>query len=301
MSTSLLTPVYRIANNELRSVRSMSQKNVKNAGKSLKNRKKSKPADENTQNIISVLKTPEQEHILNNETAFSIREAYNVLRTNLIFSIPKECSKIIGVTSAERAEGKSINILNLAICIAETNARVLLIDCDMRIPKIYRLLDLSASPGIANVIVGLETVDKTIKATRFANLHVLVSGNVQPNPTELLGSERFGNLVHRLSEMYDFILIDTPPVNLVADASIISKHLAGYVFVVHQGLSERDSVVYALQQLKFVNAKILGFLLNGVTYSGSRYKYKYKKYGGYEYKSKTAEPAPAVSAADEDE
>ena len=232
---------------------------------------------------ITVIKAQENDFILNKSTPFSIREAYNALRTNIIFSIPKDGCKIIGVTSAERAEGKSLNTLNLALSFAEASSHILLIDCDLRKPKIGRLLNIKSSPGIANVLVNMQTINRSIKKTRYENLDVLLSGGVQPNPTELLVSDKFSNLLQELSKLYDYIFIDTPPVNAVTDASIISKHLSGYVFVVRQGESERDSVLNALEQLKFVNAKVLGFLFNDVMHSKNYKKrnYKYK----YEYRS----------------
>jgi len=230
----------------------------------------------------------ERDYILNETTAFSLREAYNVLRTNIIFSIPKEGCKVIGVTSGERTEGKSINSTNLAISFAETGSRVLLLDCDFRKPKIGRLLGLRSTPGITNGLVGLQSIDKAIQKTKQENLSALLAGDIPPNPTELLGSVRFGEIIKDLRNHYDYIIIDTPPVNVVADASIISKHLDGFLFIVQQGSSERDSIKDALKQLKFANANILGFLLNNVTQNkrygnGKRYR-KYERYG-YEYRA----------------
>ena len=242
---------------------------------------------------ITIVKTHDHEFILNKSSSFSFREANNALRTNIIFSIPADGCKIIGITSAERAEGKSANTLNIAISFAETDARVLLIDCDLRKPKIGRLLEIKSSPGIANVLVNIQTIDRSIKKTKYENLDVLLSGGVQPNPTELLSSEKFGKLLQDLSREYEYIFIDTPPVNVVADASIISKHLSGYVFVVRQGISESDSIINALEQLKFVNAKILGFLMNGATNMKNYKKKYYKYYYGYKHRSNDATTEPA--------
>ena len=250
---------------------------AKNAEKPSKPKQKKK--DVNSK--ISVIRTQEQENVLCENSSFTTREAYNTLRTNIIFSIPQDGCKIIGFTSAESGEGKSINILNIAISFAETGLRVLLVDCDLRKPKLGLLLGMKASPGIANVLVGVQPISKAIRRTKYDNLSVLLSGGILVNPTELLNSEKYSKLLQELSGMYDFIFIDTPPVNVVADASIISKYLAGYIFVVRQGSSERDSVANALGQLKFVNAKVLGFLLNDVAHNGRRRSRKYGYY--YEY------------------
>ncbi|MCL2060835.1 MAG: CpsD/CapB family tyrosine-protein kinase [Oscillospiraceae bacterium] len=249
--------------------------------------KPAKKKDDKSQ--ISVMRTQEQENILNENSSFTTREAYNALRTNIIFSIPQDGCKVIGFTSAESGEGKSINILNMSISFAESGARVLLVDCDLRKPKLGLLLGMKAAPGIANVLVGVQPISKAIRRTKYENLSVLLSGGVLVNPTELLNSEKYMKLLQDLSAMYDYIFVDTPPVNVVADASIISKYLAGYVFVVRQGSSERDSVANALGQLKFVNAKVLGFLLNDVTHNRSKRSNKYGYY--YEYSAQAEKEA----------
>ena len=271
----------------------MSKKTVKNS---------SRPATKTTEALEKTLKVEDKNSILSKNSPFSFKEAYNKLRTNIIFSIPSDGCKIVGVTSAERAEGKSTNALNMAINFAESNAKVLLIDCDLRKPKIGRLLDMKPSPGIASVLVGVHNIKKAIRKTKYENLSVLLSGGIHPNPTELLISAKFEALIKELSSDFDYIFVDTPPVNVVADASIISKHLTGYVFVVRQGVSERDSVKNALEQLSFVNAKIFGFLLNSVPSAGKSYRKKYKRYGYYSYgygygRSIKNEEAVAVSSS----
>jgi capsular exopolysaccharide synthesis family protein len=234
----------------------------------------------------TLTKAQEQELILNDKSPFSLREAYNTLRTNIIFSVASEGCKVIGLTSAIELEGKSTNCINLALSFAETKARVLLLDCDLRRPNVARLLNLVAGRGISNVIVGLSPLDKVIRHVANKNLDVITSGDIPPNPTELLGSQKMQDVMRELSTRYDYILVDTPPVNVVADASIISKFMTGIVFVVMQGASERDSVTDAIDQLTFADAKLLGFLLNcALPKKRGRGKYykKYKKYGYYKY------------------
>ena len=230
----------------------------------------------NNKNTFSL--SQEQYWILNENSSFLCKESYNSLRTNIIFSIPKEGCKIIGITSAERAEGKSINVLNLAISLSEINKRVLLIDCDLRKPKIARLLDLKSSPGITNVLVGLTGLNKTIQSTKYKNLDVLLSGDIPPNPTELIGSLKLTETLHILSEQYDYIFIDTPPVNVVTDACILSNIIEGYIFLIRLNISERNTVVNAIEKLKFVNAKILGIIINNKHQYKSLNKKQYNKY-----------------------
>lgn len=226
----------------------------------------------------------EQRYILGSKSAFYTREAYKTLRTNVTFSLTEEGCKVIAVTSAMASEGKSITVLNLAISFAETGQRVLLIDGDLRRPNQARLLSLKAKPGLSNVLVNLSAPAEAVRHTDRAGLDVLLSGDIPPNPTELLGSERMGQLVEELKGQYDYIFMDTPPVNVVADATILSKYTSGMLFIVLQGASEKDPVVDAVAHLEFAGAKLLGFILNGVrNEGGGRYGYGKYKRGKYAY------------------
>jgi len=223
----------------------------------------------------------DREFILSSKTPFPITEEYKTLRTNIMFSIPSEGCKIIGMTSAQSMDGKSINCLNLAITVAQTNARVLLIDADLRLPKIARLLDMDAIPGISNVLVGLSSVRESVKASAYPGLDVLLSGDIPPNPSELLGSGTMGKLLGELGKNYDYIFLDMPPVNVVSDAVAMSKYLSGVILVVRAGLSDRENVTKAINQLEFVDATLLGILLNGVQSGAGRKYSKYSKYRKY--------------------
>jgi len=217
--------------------------------------------------------------IINDKTAFSIREEYKTLRTNILFSIPSESCKIIGISSAQPLEGKSINSLNLAITFAQTNARVLLIDCDLRLPSQARLLDMDAIPGISNVLIGMNTVNETIQKTKYSDLDVILSGDIPPNPSELLGSEKMGKILDELSTMYDYIFVDLPPINIVADALIMSKFLSGLILVVRASFSKRDRVMKAITKLELAEANIIGIVLTDIkskAQKGGRY---YGRYG----------------------
>ncbi len=228
----------------------------------------------------------QRKHILSRSSDFYTREAYKSLRTNIIFSIPAEGCRKVCVTSAIASEGKSITALNLAISFAETDKRVLLIDADLRRPNQSKLLERKATPGLSNVLAGLNKDKDVIHKEVFPHLDVIFSGDIPPNPSELLGHERMQQLLERLSNQYDYIFIDTPPVNVVTDASVLSRLLDGVLFVVRRNESESDSVLYAISQLEFAEAKLLGFILNGADISSaSRYGYgKYKKYKKYGYR-----------------
>ncbi|MEG2137747.1 MAG: CpsD/CapB family tyrosine-protein kinase [Oscillospiraceae bacterium] len=243
----------------------------------------------------------QRDNILAAKSDFYIREAYKTLRTNVTFSTTVEGCKVIAVTSAMASEGKSITTLNLAISFAETGARVLLIDGDLRRPSIARLMEMNAKPGLSNVLVKLSDLRQTVRHSERSGLELLLSGDIPPNPTELLGSERMRLLLEELRATYDYIFVDTPPVNVVADISILSRWMDGILFVVRAGESERDPVVSAVSQLEFAGAKLLGFVMNGANSStGGRYSYqkyhykKHKKYSygvGYEYAAHADKPA----------
>jgi len=219
--------------------------------------------------------------IVNEKTAFSTIEEYKTLRTNIMFSIPSAGCKIIGISSAEPMEGKSINCLNLAITFAQTNTRILLIDCDLRLPRMASLFALDAIPGISNVLVGMSTIKESIKKTTYSGLDVILSGDIPPNPSELLGSDNMGKIMEELSNNYDYIFIDLPPINVVADAVVVSKYLSGLILVVRAETSKRDNVMRAISQLELAGANIIGVVLNGVK-SKTGFTGKHGQHGNYE-------------------
>lgn len=219
-----------------------------------------------------------REKVLNNKTSFHVREAYKALRTNLIFSLPSEpCKKII-ITSALASEGKSTNCLNLAITFAEMDAKVLIIDCDLRRPNLARLLDVPNAPGLSNYLVGLNSSDEIVHKSSYNNLSFITAGNIPPNPVELLSSDNMGNLIAKLEKEFDYIFLDTPPVNLIIDTVVVSKYAHGIVMIALQNSTDKEAIRYSINQLKFAGAKVLGFVLNGVVFGNNgEYKNNSKK------------------------
>ena len=168
------------------------------------------------------------------------------------------------MTSAQAGEGKSITLLNLAISVAETNKKVLLIDADLRRPAMARLLVEKASPGLSEVLVGDVELEKAINPGVYPNLDILFSGEIPPNPSEILSSERMLELIEKSAEKYDYILVDTPPVNVVTDACIVANILDGVLLLVRQNRSGKDDVRRAIDNLRLTGANLLGYILNGV-------------------------------------
>ncbi len=230
----------------------------------------------------------DRSHLLTEQDDFFTQEAYKTLRSNVIFSLSgeDEGSKVIQVTSAMASEGKSTTTVNLAISFAMTDRKVLLIDCDMRRPKLASLLQLKGSPGLSNVLVDYKLLEKAITPTSVPKLDVMTAGDVPPNPSELLGSKRMAALLSDMRKVYDYVILDTPPVNVVTDSVVLASRVGsdGVLFVVRAGHSERWSVQQATEQLEYAKVKVLGFVLNGVAAEwGGTGKYGYRKYKQYGY------------------
>ena len=234
-------------------------------------------------------------HILNEKTSFSISEAYKSARTNIIFALANSegCKKII-FTSAEPGEGKTTTVLNLCITFAQMDAKVLLMDCDLRKPRIHRYLGIEKSNGLSDVLAGLITPEEAIKHHQEYNLDCITAGQIPPNPVELLSSDAMDELLDHFSKQYDYIFIDSPPVTVVTDAASMAKKVDGYIILVRHNYSIHELLDKTRQTLNFAEAKILGYIINdikampGIGYSrygvyGTRYKYRYRYRYGYKY------------------
>ena len=213
-------------------------------------------------------------------------EAFRAIRTNLLFSSTDSGSKSVVVTSTGPGEGKSVVAANIAMSLAQSGQRVVLIDADMRRPKTHELFGVALEPGLSNVMVGDAKASETVKRTLTPNLWVLAAGKHPPNPAELLGSKRFKDFMHSLVEHFDWIIFDTPPVMAVTDASVIANAATGVVFVVGSEMTNRDAAKAALEQLDAAKARYIGGVLNRVNllrnayYYSRHYKREYVSYYG---------------------
>lgn len=195
---------------------------------------------------------------------FASQEAYNLLRTNLTFAFPdKHGGKVIGVTSSCPQEGKSTTSINLAYVLAEAGNKVILIDSDLRRPSVSKVLKMQMSPGLSNVLAGTEVKDAVRPCVLGENLDVLFSGDIPPNPSELVSSAKMKSVIADFAAEYDYVVIDMPPVNLVSDPIAMSKYIDGIVVVVRHGKTKKKEIFETVRQLKFVGARILGFVYNG--------------------------------------
>ena len=213
--------------------------------------------------------------LLDEDTPFAVREAFNQLRTNLMYTVTDQNrSPIFAITSADEGEGKSNVIANLAISFTQLGKKVLLIDGDLRCPSQYKLFALDRrATGLSELISGIET-DVIMKDIR-PGLDLILSGRIPPNPSELITSARFAELLHAWTEEYDMIFVDLPPVGIVTDAVAICKQITGYIFTIRSGKDSSKTLQHALFSMEHVGAKIAGIVLNDFNLRGtSRYHSK---------------------------
>lgn len=229
--------------------------------------------------------------LVGGDISFSASEAYKLLRTKLQFSFADgNACHIIGVSSALAGEGKSLSSVNLAYSLSELDKKVLLIDCDLRRPSLPDKLPISKYPGLSNYLSGLCVLQDVVQNCGIANaeraFHVIAAGGNAPNPIELLSSEKMRKLLQDLRGVYDYIILDLPPVVEVSDALAIAENTDGMLLVVRQNYCNRVAVSSTLSQLEFVGAKVLGIVYNSVieqtgAYGKKYYKKYYKRYGGH--------------------
>ncbi len=191
-------------------------------------------------------------------------EAYKIARTNIALSVIKSGCKKIAFTSSVAGEGKTTTSCNIAAAFSKhINCKTLLIDCDLRKPTVAKFFNISNTPGLTNYLGGMCSLEEIIQTVPNTNLSVICAGIVPPNPSELLSSFEFHNLVEKLSEQYDYIIFDTPPVNIVTDAVPVISKVDGVVVVTYEEHSNYVELDKAIETLERCNVKILGFVLNG--------------------------------------
>lgn len=213
-------------------------------------------------------------------------EAMRSLRTNVIYSLAEGSRKTIVVTSANLNEGKTVIASNLAVAIAQAGERVLLIDADMRRPTLHHFFGIVREPGLSNLLVGNVKASEVVRRASIANLWVLPSGHPPPNPPELLGSQRFKDMLVAFRDHFDWVVIDAPPVMPVTDSCVLAHAASGVIFVVGAERVSRAIARRALNQLERVDARIIGGLLTRVDLKKNAYYYaqyyhpRYSEYAG---------------------
>lgn len=239
-------------------------------------------ANNSTQSVSKSAKgnAPICEHL-----SFASKEAFKRLRTNLVVSFPADDTSchLVGITSVQPGDGKSTISLNLAYSLAELGKKTLLIDADLRRASLHEKLGVERVPGLSELIKGnVNDISASVRkySSSTAEFDIIPSGELPQNPSELLNSERCAKLFELLSQAYDFIVVDLPPIGAVIDAVSVAKELDGMLVVIRENACPRGLLNECMQQLNYSNVNVLGFVVNGAM-EGSSKKYQYGKYGKY--------------------
>lgn len=238
-----------------------------------------KPKNKNTNQYGSFLLSDKS------NVPFSVIEAFNALRTNLSYALSTSERKSFIITSTEAAEGKSTVAINSAIAFSEMKRKVLLVDGDMRSPVVHSRLGLKQSNGLSGLLAGFFTSAECVQ--RYNDyMDVIAAGEIAPNPSELLASPAMKSFLAEMEKQYDYIIIDTPPCNVVTDALVFAQETAGVALAVRENYTVHPMLERLLEQMEFANVKVIGFILNDAGADGKTYgKYggygKYRKYGRY--------------------
>jgi len=212
-----------------------------------------------------------------------VTESYRSLRTNLSFSNLDNPVKSILVTSPSPSEGKSITAANLGVSYAETGNRILIIDTDLRKPVQHKLFNINKKPGLCDYMVDQAALDEIIYDVSVNNLKVIPAGKNPPNPAEILSSRKFADLIKKLLDKFDLILLDTPPVMNVTDPILISLNVGGVLFVVKFGSTDKQVAVSALEKLNRGKSNMLGVVMNEIRFDRGYGYYRYYDYYSYDY------------------
>ncbi len=238
------------------------------------NKRRSGKVSSETRNVADML--------LTGNVGFFVEEAYKKIRTNIMFSLSdnSEC-KIIAVTSPNQNEGKTTTTVNTAIAFTQIGSKVLLIDTDLRRSSVHKMFSLPRDNGLSEVLCGFITPDKAVRKNVIENLDVIVAGQAPPNPAELLSSPKMKAIIDEYKKQYDYIFIDTAPINVVTDATLLANMVSGMMIVVRQNVTTNDSLAKTFSALEFAGAKVIGVIMNDVQTDAKGKSYKYKKYSYY--------------------
>jgi capsular exopolysaccharide synthesis family protein len=216
-----------------------------------------------------------------NDLKSTSTEALRNIRTNISFRLKGKDGKSLVIASANPGEGKTIFAINMAILFASMGKKTVLIDSDMRKPRIHKLTDIEKSPGLSDALIGEVPLSSIIKQVLLPNLYIVPAGTLPPNPAELLTSDRMDEFQQKFNKTFDIIIYDSPPMMSVTDALILSKTAGNTVLIIKGGETERKAVKHAARQLEELDAKILGAVLNEVIMAKAMYYGKLGKYGKY--------------------
>jgi succinoglycan biosynthesis transport protein ExoP len=224
-----------------------------------------------------------------------LSEAYRSIRTSILLSSSEKPPKRITITSPNPSEGKTTTVINTAIALSQTGAQVIIVDGDMRKPKVHKIFNHENGMGLSNFLSGHGDLESIVKKSEVPNLFYIPSGPIPPNPSELLGSNLFKNMLESLEARFDHILVDSPPVLGFADAIILSTCVNGVILTVLGGKTPRETLQRAREALLQTHSKILGVVINRVDIRRSDYGYYYYRYHSYYGKGGKKKGIPYVS------
>lgn len=216
-----------------------------------------------------------------NSPRSSMAECIRSIRTNVVFSSSNVPKKALMITSAGPKEGKTIIAANLAVTMAQAGKNTLVVDADMRRPRLNKLFGVERTPGLSNLLVEDIDLKSVIKSTNVPNLSILCCGHVPPNPSELLGTDAMEILCNKMKDMFDYVIFDSPPAMSVTDAIVLARLCDGVILIVKSGFTKRDPVMRTISQLSDAKSKLLGAVLNNVDFVRDRYYYQYYYHYGY--------------------
>lgn len=212
-----------------------------------------------------------KELIVHNSSKSPVSEAYRGIRTNIQFANVDNNIKTILMTSAAPGEGKTTTLCNVAMTMADAGHKVIIIDCDLREPRIHKFFEVSNRVGITDILLKGEDFKSFLRGGFHPNLEIITSGKIPSNPSEILCSNAMKNLIEKIKMECDYVFIDTPPVIAVTDAVIMSQYIDGVVLVCSSGKTEVEMVKKSKESLAKVNANILGVVLNKIPLKGQKY------------------------------
>jgi succinoglycan biosynthesis transport protein ExoP len=220
-----------------------------------------------------------------------VSEAYRSLRTNLQFAGVNAPLRTVLVTSPSPSDGKTSVVANLAAVIAQNEKEVMTIDADLRRPRLHKVFQLTNRIGLSDYFIRpQDRLNGVVKATNLKGLCVITSGSLPPNPSELLGSEKMTEVITLLSQQFNMILFDSPPLLMVTDALVLAPRVDGVILVINPKITKRGALKHSIEQLKRVNANLLGVVLNNVKVERSQYYYNRNYYYGKQYGRSGDEP-----------
>ncbi len=214
----------------------------------------------------------------------SMAEAFRSLRTAVLLSSAERPPRLLLVTSGQPSDGKTATAINLAVALAQRGGKVVLVEADLRKPSAHKVLRVDGKHGLSLFLSGTEERNGLVVPTSVSNLFFIPAGPVPPNPAELLSSARMKQLLGELTKEYDHIILDSPPLLSITDATVLSVMVDGVVLVVRFGKTTREVLRHMRQMLHNVNARVLGVVLNGVALNSVDYYYYYYSYYGYGYR-----------------